>query len=78
MEGSSGLAYGVCRKLVDADQQLGQQHEASLRRARRRLAGARPVPRTNTCVSALVRAGEGVQARGASAWVLCGYWGVRW
>ena len=41
-------------------------------------AGARAGTASNTCVFALSRASEGVQARGASAWVLCGYWGVRW
>ena len=36
-------------------------------------AGARAGTASTTCVFALSRASEGVQARGASAWLLCGY-----
>ena len=41
-------------------------------------AGVRTVTASNTWRFRLVCAGEVMQARGASAWVLCGYWGVHW
>ena len=40
-------------------------------------AGVRTVTASNTWRFRLVCVGEVMQARGVSAWVLCGHWGVR-